>query len=603
MKFPPSARLFAGILLSACGIAAAQPIVSSQPATAGNEPVKDSAFVGINHATGSNTRPEFVKQSIEVTRTLGLGSVRMGIDGVGGNKVNQPFKWDRRDAAVDAYLAQGLEVRAVISPRAHVHREADFAEWQAHWAYFVKSVMERYAGRIRYYIIDNEPEMNFGQGTLTAQQAVAFTRTAYQIAQRTDPSIRIESPPVTSPESDMLRQMLGAGLAQYCDYIGIHIYGSQIDDGRADKPWRVMRAMGVFKPVSASEAGVTWRWAVKLFGDGKFPGGNQAWRERWLPQHYLSMKSNGYSHTMLFTLTRGENTWQFFGDDFTPVHEPTVRQIQRGFFISPLTNGGFEEPDDDQHGWRVYFSPDQLDPTPGMDLHHPNDAASGKFCAVFKTDAAGGKPQIARRIVGQLVPGATYAVDARVHVRGSARATLSLRGYDRRAGDTAVISTAFPAGGWPRLMAQAVPTQPWMVIELRADPTAPGGGQVRWDDISVTQVALAPPSAPVAVCGVRGENEVNLRWQGSPSASHFVVRRGPTENGPWTTVFREVTGMPFTDTTVESGNRYYYTVAGVNSAGEGSACAPIAVPTDTTPGLADGGSTPAGTAAQQPGQK
>lgn len=537
----------------------------TRPATRPHEPVKDAAYIGINNNTGFNTQADYVARSAALTRELGLGSARMGIDGVGGGSAETPFDWSARDAAVAQYVAAGVEIRAVCSPRSHVSRGDSYAQWQANWERFIRAVMTRYKGKIRYYIVDNEPELSFGQGTLSPEQAVDFTRIAFFAARAIDPAILVESPPVTSPESDMLGKMLAAGLGRYCDVIGVHIYGAQVDDGRVDKPWREMAAAGVHKPLSASEAGVTPAWAAALFDKaGGFPGGNHAWRQRWLGQYYLAMKSAGYGHSMLFSLTGGEGGWEFYNEKFEPLHGPTVEAIREGFQIVPLDEDGFESAPR-EHTWMEAISPDARDVSGLVEMSAGvADAHGGSRVLRVRSGGTDGKELRVRRVAGALTPGGACEVSAWVRVKAGAKAALRVRGYDRTAGNRVAEALAGPAEGWRKLTVTFTPSNTWAVVELAGQAAS---GEVCWDDVRLAQQAPQTPPRVEGLSAIVRPGEITFHWTPSAGATHYTLLRAGAPGEPLTPVARS-TGTPFTLAVVDETQRGY-AVSGGNAQGDG----------------------------------
>jgi hypothetical protein len=140
----------------AAGILLTSAILYSFPAQA------LTSYLGINNGTGYNTDPDYVDRSIYHTQDLGLGIVRMGMDGVEGSIEGDSFNWSARDAVVKKYLDAGIKIHSVLSARAHVNRDGNYAKWKANFKYYVSNVMARYKGKIFYYIIDNEPDLDYG---------------------------------------------------------------------------------------------------------------------------------------------------------------------------------------------------------------------------------------------------------------------------------------------------------------------------------------------------------------------------------------------------------------------------------------------------------
>jgi hypothetical protein len=351
--------------------------------------------------------------------------------------------------------------------------------------------MTHYKGKIQYYIVENEPDVEFGQGLLTAQQCYEFTQVAYQAAREIDPAIRIESPPTNSPESDLLRQMIQLGIGNYCDYIGTHVYGSQIMDGRLDKPWQWLDQYGTTrKPIAASECGVNPNWDPPKIG-------GQEWRRRWQPQWYLALKRYGYTSGMLFSLTPDEDPWQYYNDQFQTVHQPLEDEIKR-FNNNPLANGSFESANDKEREWVVYYNPDAAAPL-ANNIFVTNDPGSAHGGTGYLKMEVGltpaGQPITVRRIAGRLQPGTTYTFGAWAYVKGGTTARLTASGYNPLRGNEEKTAASTVQNAWQYLSVTVTPAHYWTVIQLNTSGTGTSGDFVKWDDVAVSS-GTTPPVAP-----------------------------------------------------------------------------------------------------------
>jgi hypothetical protein len=92
------------------------------------------------------------------------------------------------------------------------------------WRNYVRTVATRYKGRIHYYELWNEPNLQkFYSGTV--EQMVALAREAYLILKEVDPSITVVSPSATGDrDSAWLEEYLRKGGGAYADVIGYHFY-------------------------------------------------------------------------------------------------------------------------------------------------------------------------------------------------------------------------------------------------------------------------------------------------------------------------------------------------------------------------------------------
>lgn len=77
-------------------------------------------------------------------------------------------------------------------------------------------------------------------------------------------------------------------------------------------------------------------------------------------------------------------------------------------------------------------------------------------------------------------------------------------------------------------------------------------------------------SAPLGLAATSGDNQVFLTWTSLAGADRYLVKRGASSTGPFTTIGS--TDMPwFADTTAPSSGTWHYVVTAVNSGGEGAA--------------------------------
>ena len=89
------------------------------------------------------------------------------------------------------------------------------------WDDYITAVAQRYKGRIRYYEIWNEPnDTTYFTGTVA--QLAQLTQHAFQIIKAVDPQNTVTSPAAYS--AGYLDNLLAAGIGQYVDVIGYHVY-------------------------------------------------------------------------------------------------------------------------------------------------------------------------------------------------------------------------------------------------------------------------------------------------------------------------------------------------------------------------------------------
>ncbi len=409
--------------------------------------------IGITNNTGFNTNPDFVQRTINYDKDLGIYKVRMGMDGVGGYNENDSFNWDARDATVNKYIAEGFTMHCVIAARAHTNRYTTWDQWKRNFEYFCRNVMEHYKGKITYYIVDNEPDLGYGAPigpAITPAQAVEFTKIAFTAAQSIDPNIRIESPPTMSPETSYLRDMISMGVTQYCHYLGIHAYGSQIDDGRLSKPWEYMSQFYNFpqRPVALSETGTNPNW---------HPAGvdGLAWQARWFEQLNVAVKRYGFDNVLLYRLDEGGAEWDI-------LNKPAYNAIKNAYLNKSITNGGFETTTSflDPNEWMMYFSADAVSPPTNITV---TNAEKHSGSTALSINGAG---QV-RQILGNITPGKQVTVSVWVKATNGGSARLTIQGYNKTAGDAELIVSS-NSSEWTLITAKVTPSNSFCVAELES---------------------------------------------------------------------------------------------------------------------------------------
>lgn len=92
--------------------------------------------------------------------------------------------------------------------------------------------------------------------------------------------------------------------------------------------------------------------------------------------------------------------------------------------------------------------------------------------------------------------------------------------------------------------------------------------ELRIDTAINTDPGIDPPQTPNGVIVSPLPGQISLSWNSSSNASSYMVRRTKGDNDPWLVVAAYVVDLTFTDSDVEAGQTYKYTVSAQNSAGE-----------------------------------
>lgn len=89
-----------------------------------------------------------------------------------------------------------------------------------------------------------------------------------------------------------------------------------------------------------------------------------------------------------------------------------------------------------------------------------------------------------------------------------------------------------------------------------------------YDAIELDGTPSAVPSPPSGLSAIPRETEIELLWDQTPSATHYLVQRAPTADGPYTTLSDNAGAARFLDTSATNGTTYFYRVSAINAQGE-----------------------------------
>lgn len=354
------------------------------------------------------------------------------------------------------------------------------------------AVFERNKNTVKYYILDNEPDLG---PKFTPAQVVEFARRAHEASRQVDPrgGILIESAPLGSSNGEdgvYMRNQLNLGLTQYADVVGFHSYRVQLNDNSEKSPatlWRLMRAAHTtygypMKPIACSECGARIQWA---------PAGveGRLYMARWFRQAYNQMKRWGVSNMILFTISpaiipndptgTGMGIGVVNGNSWTKF-QPVWDSIKPTLTDRPFANGTFEETNDKELEWAINYVNTQANPVEWTRADFVRGDAVNAHAGTGYMRATA--PVQVRRVANFLTPGRTYTVTAWVNVGVGATAKLKALGYNRTGGDEEIVtSKTNTSGAWQQVTLNVTPTNPWVVVSLETE----GSGTVRWDDVTI----------------------------------------------------------------------------------------------------------------------
>jgi hypothetical protein len=122
------------------------------------------------------------------------------------------------------------------------------------WREHVRYIARRYAGRIAYYEVWNEPDAgNWYTGTV--RQLAELTRIAAEEIRAADPAARIIAPSFTQAGHAMMDEFYALPVAEHIDIVGWHhgIEHPERDTANIEDAFRILRRHGIDRPLWATE--------------------------------------------------------------------------------------------------------------------------------------------------------------------------------------------------------------------------------------------------------------------------------------------------------------------------------------------------------------
>lgn len=201
--------------------------------------------IGVHTRLTDEADPAKIRQTLHLVREMGVPWITEYFPWA----YIQPndaahFDWEHADAVVEAATAEGLTLIARFDgtpgwarPKDSTWKYLD-ADHYAAFAAFVGAFAARYAGRVRYYVIWNEPNLSAEWGTRPPDPAAytALLRAAYRAAHAADPACVVLlaglAPTLEPPGSPwglrdtlFLEGVYAAGGAPFFDGLAAHAYG------------------------------------------------------------------------------------------------------------------------------------------------------------------------------------------------------------------------------------------------------------------------------------------------------------------------------------------------------------------------------------------
>jgi len=107
--------------------------------------------------------------------------------------------------------------------------------------------------------------------------------------------------------------------------------------------------------------------------------------------------------------------------------------------------------------------------------------------------------------------------------------------------------------------------------------TAPSPMELRYVIASDPNLPDPPSPGPTGLAGSFSSGAVNLTWNAFAGATSYTIQRSTVSGGPYTTIQSGIAGTSFSDSTVTTGNIYYYTVFATTASGTTALAPELAV--------------------------
>ena len=209
--------------------------------------------MGVHTRLTDEVEPWKIKQSLTMVREMGAPWIVEYFPWAYIEESPGRFNWAHADLVIDHANRQGLTVVARMGfvpewarPKGTTALYLDQEHFQ-NFGRFTAEFAKRYAGKVKYMIIWNEPNLSLEWGYQPVDPAkyVAMLRVVYPLVKAANPTMQILAgalaPTLTAPGSadmndlDYLQRMYADGAAAYFDLLAIHAYGwhSEPDEAAA----------------------------------------------------------------------------------------------------------------------------------------------------------------------------------------------------------------------------------------------------------------------------------------------------------------------------------------------------------------------------------
>ena len=190
-------------------------------------------------------------EELDLMKAAGIKWVRMDFTWGYFEPRDGQFRFERYDEVVKACLDRGIDVLPILcydSPWAG-YAHANHAAWKR----FVRRVVERYADRIRYWEIWNEPNIHFWKPKPDPKQYAAILKLTHKTIKAIDPKLQVMYGGTAGIPLDFIRKTLELGAAKHFDVMAIHPYSYPAPAESSDRLDQLAKLKAMLKEFGATD--------------------------------------------------------------------------------------------------------------------------------------------------------------------------------------------------------------------------------------------------------------------------------------------------------------------------------------------------------------
>jgi hypothetical protein len=161
------------------------------------------------------------------------------------------FRFERYDEVVKACLDRGINVLPILcydSPWAG-HAHANHPAWKR----YVRNVVTRYADRIRYWEVWNEPNIHFWKPEPDPGQYAALLKLTHETIKAVEPKLQVMYGGTAGIPLDFIRKTLELGAAKHFDVMAIHPYSYPTPPDTSSRPEQLAKLKAMLREFGATD--------------------------------------------------------------------------------------------------------------------------------------------------------------------------------------------------------------------------------------------------------------------------------------------------------------------------------------------------------------